>query len=209
MEKDKNRPYNRILKSAGRLFMIQGYQTTGINRIISESNTAKASFYHYFPSKEDLAIEYIIAFGNEQMELFRKLMMRNDDPLRFMAAWAAIVTRKAKQNDFYGCLMGNLRAQIGDETHDENNKENTNGKEIKTTLENITKDTLELIENYLGTAQQNGKLSKTLNAKETSRKLMLIYEGTVQMFRLTNKIAVFKDMIALSESVLRNTVTGK
>jgi AcrR family transcriptional regulator len=42
----------RILGTADRLFSSRGYGNVGINEIIDRSETAKASLYQHFPSKE-------------------------------------------------------------------------------------------------------------------------------------------------------------
>jgi AcrR family transcriptional regulator len=44
-------PRERILERASILFHHQGYNSTGINQIISEANVAKASFYQHFQNK--------------------------------------------------------------------------------------------------------------------------------------------------------------
>lgn len=49
----------RILKTAGNLFAERGYGSVGINEIIEKSETAKASFYHHFPSKENLCVTWL------------------------------------------------------------------------------------------------------------------------------------------------------
>ena len=51
----------RIIATASDLFYNQGYNQTGINQIISESEVAKASMYQHFRSKEDIAVAYLIA----------------------------------------------------------------------------------------------------------------------------------------------------
>jgi AcrR family transcriptional regulator len=42
-----------------RLFYDQGFQATGINQIIDESEVAKASLYEHFPSKEAILQAYL------------------------------------------------------------------------------------------------------------------------------------------------------
>jgi len=49
----------RVINTASRLFIEQGYNLTGINQIIEEAGIAKASLYYHFPTKEDLCIEYL------------------------------------------------------------------------------------------------------------------------------------------------------
>jgi AcrR family transcriptional regulator len=52
-------PRERILERASILFHHQGYNSTGINQIISEANVAKASFYQHFKTKDDLCVTFL------------------------------------------------------------------------------------------------------------------------------------------------------
>jgi AcrR family transcriptional regulator len=49
----------RLLDTATRLFYTEGIRAVGIDRIIAEAAVAKATFYHHFPSKDDLVLAYI------------------------------------------------------------------------------------------------------------------------------------------------------
>jgi AcrR family transcriptional regulator len=51
-------PKERIISTTFELFAKQGYNSTGINQIISEANVARASFYQYFKSKEDYVLNF-------------------------------------------------------------------------------------------------------------------------------------------------------
>lgn len=48
-----------IIETASFLFYKNGYNSTGINEIISESRIAKATLYNHFKSKEDICIAYL------------------------------------------------------------------------------------------------------------------------------------------------------
>jgi AcrR family transcriptional regulator len=49
----------RILDTAFRLFYAHGIRAVGVDRIIAESGAAKATFYKYFPAKDDLVVAYL------------------------------------------------------------------------------------------------------------------------------------------------------
>ena len=49
----------KILATAFRLFYAQGFRAAGIDTIIAESGVAKATFYKYFPAKDDLMLAYL------------------------------------------------------------------------------------------------------------------------------------------------------
>jgi AcrR family transcriptional regulator len=49
----------RILDTAYRLFYALGIRAVGVDRIIAESEVAKATFYKHFPAKDDLVVAYL------------------------------------------------------------------------------------------------------------------------------------------------------
>ena len=49
----------RILDTATRLFYARGLRAVGVDTIIAESGVAKATFYKYFPAKDDLIAAYL------------------------------------------------------------------------------------------------------------------------------------------------------
>ena len=49
----------RILQAAFRLFYARGLRAVGVDLIIAESGVAKATFYKYFPAKDDLVVAYL------------------------------------------------------------------------------------------------------------------------------------------------------
>jgi AcrR family transcriptional regulator len=50
---------DRILETAYELFARQGIQAIGVDEIIRQAGVAKATFYHHFPSKDDLVLEFL------------------------------------------------------------------------------------------------------------------------------------------------------
>jgi AcrR family transcriptional regulator len=58
--KHKVPPKEKIAATAFRLFDVQGVHLTGINQIIDESDVAKKTFYHHYPSKDDLIVDYFV-----------------------------------------------------------------------------------------------------------------------------------------------------
>ncbi|MBU9673773.1 TetR/AcrR family transcriptional regulator [Planococcus sp. CP5-4] len=68
----KENSKNKLVKTASRLFQLQGYHATGLNQITQESGAPKGSLYYHFPNgKEELAIESVQAtadFVSSQIE---------------------------------------------------------------------------------------------------------------------------------------------
>jgi AcrR family transcriptional regulator len=53
-ERKRNELYDRIVRVGHKLFMEQGYETTTIDMIAEEAKISRRTFFHYFPSKEDV-----------------------------------------------------------------------------------------------------------------------------------------------------------
>jgi TetR/AcrR family transcriptional regulator, lmrAB and yxaGH operons repressor len=69
-----------ILKTATRLFQLQGYNGTGINQIIEESGTPKGSLYYHFPKgKEEIALEAIKLMKQHVLEAAAKDLDSSED----------------------------------------------------------------------------------------------------------------------------------
>lgn len=45
---------NRIMETSFRLFLANGYDSTGVATICTEAKVSKGAFYHHFPSKHDV-----------------------------------------------------------------------------------------------------------------------------------------------------------
>ena len=60
----------RLIGTAAELFWKQGYAQTGVNEIIQQAQATSGSFYHFFPTKEDLwvaAVETALARFMERL----------------------------------------------------------------------------------------------------------------------------------------------
>lgn len=58
--KEKESSRDKLLRTASRLFQLQGYHATGLNQITKESGAPKGSLYYHFPNgKEQLAVESV------------------------------------------------------------------------------------------------------------------------------------------------------
>lgn len=110
-----NSPRERILERAFVLFHHQGYNSTGINQIISEANVAKASFYQHFKSKDDLCIEFLNVrhkywFNNLSDFTSKSESMKG----KVLEAFEFIIHMNKREN-FRGCSFLNILSEISKE----------------------------------------------------------------------------------------------
>ncbi|MEV4111243.1 TetR/AcrR family transcriptional regulator [Nonomuraea sp. NPDC049695] len=105
----------RVLETATRLFYAEGVHSVGIDRIIAEAGVAKATFYHHFPSKDDLVRAYV----EEQSSLQRTLVagMRAGSPREQLQGIFAFMCDFGAGPGYRGCPFVNTAAEYPDPAH--------------------------------------------------------------------------------------------
>lgn len=80
--KEKESSRDRLIKSASRLFQMQGYHATGLNQITKESGAPKGSLYYHFPNgKEQLAVESVELTAEFVRERIEQGLTKKADPI--------------------------------------------------------------------------------------------------------------------------------
>nr|WP_315030959.1 TetR/AcrR family transcriptional regulator [uncultured Chryseobacterium sp.] len=105
-------PKERIIETTFELFAKQGYNSTGINQIISEAEVAKASFYQHFKSKEDLCVEFLnVRHQYWFNELNNFSEGAKDLKSKIVSAFDFLIYMNKKEN-FRGCSFLNVLSEI-------------------------------------------------------------------------------------------------
>ena len=105
----------RIVAAASHLFYFDGYNQTGINKILKEANVSKDSMYRYFRSKEDIAVAYLrgrhVMWMGNLMDYVKPKKTNKEKvtaSFDYLSAWL-------KEVDYRGCGWQNI---ITDLPHD-------------------------------------------------------------------------------------------
>ncbi|MDQ7906065.1 TetR/AcrR family transcriptional regulator [Phytohabitans sp. ZYX-F-186] len=107
----------RLLNTATRIFYGEGIHSVGVDRIITEANVTRATFYRHFPGKEDLVLAYLQAVDQAirgQVEAAITAGRPEPDALRAVAESIAQDIRSA---GFRGCAFLNAAAEYPDPDH--------------------------------------------------------------------------------------------
>ena len=102
----------RILETASMLFHQKGYATVGINEIIAKAETAKATFYQHYPSKEALGEAWLQSV-HDRSEASRAEILADSETARVKVHEYFQELRKyLKAANFRGCPYTNTSAII-------------------------------------------------------------------------------------------------
>ena len=110
MKKPKAR--ERLLETAADLFTERGYGAVGINEIIEKSETAKASFYHHFPSKENLCLTWLEETHARSDARHDKILTSPGTAEDKVIEYFASLKEWMKTKDFRGCPFTNTVSSL-------------------------------------------------------------------------------------------------
>jgi AcrR family transcriptional regulator len=113
MAKDGAR--ERILATAARLFFERGYSEVGINEIIDASGSAKATFYHHFPSKQSLCQAWLAGLHDRWEARRREILQAPGNPVEKVAGCFDQLADLLRSSNFRGCPYTNTAAVVSEE----------------------------------------------------------------------------------------------
>lgn len=107
----------RILGVADRLFYSEGVHTVGVDRIISEAQVTKATFYKYYRSKDSLIVAYLQGRDKRSRDFVSALEKREKNPGQRLRAVVAQISADLMEPKFRGCPFINAAAQFTEADH--------------------------------------------------------------------------------------------
>ena len=111
----------RILETAFRLFYARGLRAVGVDLIIAESGVAKATFYKYFPAKDDLVVAYLDRVdGIWSGQLHDAAEAAGPEPAAQLVGLFDALGSACRRDGYRGCAFINAAAEAlpGTPVHD-------------------------------------------------------------------------------------------
>src|SRR5271169_3712709 len=89
-ERKRPRAAERIRESARDLFYRQGIRAVGVDEIVNHAGVTKPSLYRSFPSKDELAADYLRHMGEDGLSRFDATIAADPaDPRGQLRVWLA------------------------------------------------------------------------------------------------------------------------
>jgi len=103
-------PRDRLLETARRLFYTEGIHTVPVDRLVTEANVTRATFYRHFPAKEDLVEAYLRATDADLRAMVGKVL-DHGTPQESAAALLELIGQVTCSAGFRGCHFINASAE--------------------------------------------------------------------------------------------------
>lgn len=154
-----------IINVASKLFYSNGYNATGINEIIAESEIAKATLYHHFKSKEDICLAYLEERHLSFMKDLKTYVVNKNEGRQKLLAIFDFLRELYQKGDFHGCWGIKTLGELPSENE-----------KILTVIQRQKKELLLFLGEIVGDVIANISLAET---EKISGGIYLLYEGAI------------------------------
>ena len=109
---------DRVLKTASRLFYVEGIRAVGVERVAAEAGVSKMTLYRHFPSKDDLVVAVLEARDEPALNTLRAAAGHAEGGPReqILACFAGLGPWFASRG-FRGCPFMNASLELHDPGH--------------------------------------------------------------------------------------------
>ena len=192
----------RIVASAMQLFHERSYSAVGVQEICESAGVKKGSFYHFFPSKQDLVVEALDARWQFVSQFLTQLDSSSIlSPVEKLTAFlrmsiGAIIESTTENGVVCGCPFGNLAAEIS--THDE---------QIRVKVEDIYIKITRFLAGLIQDAIEIGEISP-VDPGRCAQAIWAYTEGATLISKLTQDFTQMEQLIGWAiDSFLRPSET--
>lgn len=166
----------------------KGYTNTGISEILTALQVPKGSFYHYFDSKENYAVEIIRHF-DETYSTTLQTILRNQDNTPLQRLKEYCLSGKARmlaQECRKGCLIGNLSQEMADQSE-----------VLRTELSIVMRKWRDLFAACIEEGQQSGEIRSGVSAEALAELFLSAWSGSVMRAKTVKQIEPMEVFIDL------------
>ena len=173
-----------IIETGAEIIHRKGFNHTGIQEILTAAGVPKGSFYNYFKNKNDFGLQVIDYFSDHFRQIASQTLADTSiSPLnRIYEFLAAFMEYFESQNYTGGCPIGNLAQEMGDLST-----------EFRIKLRESIDMMIDAYSQQLSAAQKDGKISKSLDIKETASFIVAGWHGAIIQMKLTKSLEPLKN----------------
>jgi TetR/AcrR family transcriptional regulator, transcriptional repressor for nem operon len=179
----------KLLQVAFDLIWNQSYGSVSVDQICERAHVNKGSFYHFFNSKSELAVEaYEENWREKQPELDRVFSPQNP-PLERLSLWCEYVRNRQKQKaEKYGHVCGCPYASLGTELATQDEK-------IRAKSQEIMDRTIRYLESALRDAGREGMISlDDANANAGAKRIYATTLGALLYAKVHNDLTILEEL---------------
>jgi TetR/AcrR family transcriptional repressor of nem operon len=177
----------KLLQVAFDLIWNQSYGSVSVDHICERAHVNKGSFYHFFHSKSDLAVEAYEENWREKQPELDKIFSPQLPPLERLRLWCEHVRNRQKQKaEKYGHVCGCPYASLGMELATQDEK-------IRAKTQEMMDRSIRYIESALVDAKRQG-LVAAVDSPGTAKRVYSMTLGMLLNAKIRNDLKVLREL---------------
>jgi len=179
----------RILEAGYELLMRQGYHGTGLKQILDAAKVPKGSFYHYFDSKEHLAVELIEHYQAQELRRWEhEFITPHGNRLSEIRHGLNTVIAEYNHNPDtqFGCLLATLSGELAFTTPF-----------IRSAIDRANNTICAAITRDIELAQRQGDIRADYAAQELAELFWSAWQGAIQQVKASRSTRPLERVVAL------------
>lgn len=184
-----------IIAKGSELIRTNGYHHIGVNDILRACNIPKGSFYNFFSSKEQFALEVLQYYGESSKSMIKQYLSADSDlsPLkRIVSFYTMLIDANTTDAFAGGCLLNNLSQEMGRMSD-----------AIATVANKNFVNWLIVIAHCIEEGQQKGEIRTDFESLELAEYLHAGFFGTFPRMKVTRSNTYMKKWLAMTTTFLK------
>ncbi|MDB6038257.1 MAG: TetR family transcriptional regulator [Verrucomicrobiales bacterium] len=178
---------DKLLQVAFDLIWNSSYGSVSVGDICERAGVNKGSFYHFFESKADLAVEAYAEHWKEQRPIWDRLFSSQVPPLERLENWCAYVYEGQKEKALkYGHVCGCPYASVGSEIATQDEK-------IRCKTEELAQCGRKYVETAIADAIRAG-LVTTADPVQAAQRVYYACVGMLVEAKVQNNSEILRDL---------------
>ncbi|MBS7661747.1 TetR family transcriptional regulator C-terminal domain-containing protein [Pseudomonas lalucatii] len=183
-----------ILAKGAEVMTRRGYHGAGVQEIVLAAGVPKGSFYHYFASKEDFALQALAQVYQPRLERYA-LALGNpalSPRQRILGYYAELVQRFARQEKLeYHCFIGSLSFEMAELSP-----------AIGAAVDAILQRSADILQACLEQAQAAGELAADEDCRNLAAFIANAWQGALTRLKVASDTRVLDDFLQRLERLL-------
>ncbi|HCJ28027.1 MAG TPA: TetR family transcriptional regulator [Pseudomonas sp.] len=183
-----------ILAKGAQVMTRRGYHGTGVLEIVQAAGIPKGSFYHYFASKEDFALQALDHLYTPRLERYQAAL--NNSALnpreRILGYYAELVAHFARQEcPEYHCFIGSLSFEMAELSQP-----------IGQQVEAILLRSVEVLAACLEQAREEGEIDPNTDCQALAEFIGNAWEGALLRMKVGRSVVALEVFLTQLERLL-------
>ncbi|MES2819894.1 MAG: TetR family transcriptional regulator C-terminal domain-containing protein [Pseudomonadota bacterium] len=183
-----------ILAKGAQLMTRRGYHGTGVLQIVQAAGIPKGSFYHYFASKEDFALQALDHLYEPRLRRYAQALGDSAETprVRILAHYGELVAHFSRQHSpEYHCFIGSLSFEMAELCQP-----------IGHRVESILQRSVAILSECLNAACQAGELDRDTDCEALAEFIGNAWEGALMRMKVGASAAPLRVFLTQLERLL-------